>query len=69
MTLINSGAEVAKLVSAYLNEHNMAHNGQNGSTRYYVTDRPHNFSTLATLFLGNDISDDVTKVTLEKNER
>ena len=69
VTLINSGAEVAKLVSAYLNEHNMAHSSQNGSTRYYVTDRPHNFSTLATLFLGNDISDDVTKVTLENNER
>ncbi|MBQ8994788.1 MAG: glutamate racemase [Oscillospiraceae bacterium] len=64
ITLINSGKEIADHAAQVIRENNFENNVSSGKTDFFVTDRPHNFSTLATLFLGEDISNNVTKISL-----
>lgn len=66
VTLVDSGAETAKVVAAEI--HNMkirSESGKTGTIRYFVTDNAEKFAILASCFIGSDISGQVGQVTLE----
>jgi len=66
VTLIDSGAETAKMVAEDLNMRNInSSNTSNGSIKYFVTDSIDGFSTLASRFLESEVSGMVEQVTIE----
>lgn len=60
--LINSGAEAAVLLAQ--NAH-PAEEGESGKIRYFVSDSVPGFARLASLFLGETIGADVTRIEIE----
>ncbi|SBW09661.1 Glutamate racemase [uncultured Eubacteriales bacterium] len=59
VTLVNSGAACARQVASLLEENG---GGRPGVRRYFVSDRVDDFSTLASVFLGEDVRGDVEQV-------
>lgn len=63
VTLINAGAEGARAVAQALKDQgNLARREVPGHCRYFVSDRVEDFAQLASLFLGWDVTEDVTQV-------
>jgi len=66
VTLIDSGAETAKMVAEDLFERDMlATRNENGTIRYFVTDSIVGFSKLASGFLESEVKGMVEQVTIE----
>ena len=66
VTLIDSGAETAKLVAGDINERLMeAPVGAAAAIKYYVTDSIEGFSALASRFMESDVQGMVEQITLE----
>ena len=66
VTLIDSGAETAKLVADDLHARSAkADGGSEGTIKYYVTDSIDGFSTLASQFLESDVYGMVEQIALE----
>ena len=66
VTLVDSGAETAKLVAEELFSRDMlSAGGTHGTIRYFVTDSIDGFSALASRFLESEVSGLVEKITLE----
>ena len=66
VTLIDSGAETAKMVAQDLNMRNItSSNTSNGSIKYFVTDSIDGFSALASRFLESEVLGMVEQVTIE----
>ena len=61
LTLINSGAEAAKGLYKTL-----GNKSESGETKYFVSDNPDNFRSLASLFLEEDIGAHTHKIDIEK---
>lgn len=63
VTLINTGAEGARQVTALLAQRDgLAPKGHEGNRRYFVSDSVADFSRLASQFLQQDVTEDVTKI-------
>lgn len=66
VTLIDSGAAAANYVRELLEKQDMlAYDSNEAKYRYYVTDAPQGFTSVASLLLGEDISDKVERVSIE----
>ena len=61
VTLINRGSEAAKKL---LSSKTTTQDGH-GSTEYYVSDSPENFSSVASIFLGEDFCGGVKKIEIQ----
>ena len=68
VTLLDSGAEVAREVAHWLREHDLAAAGQNGQREWYVSDTADGFSALASIFLGRPVTETVTQVAVGTEE-
>ncbi len=56
VTLIDSGLEEAKYIEERLNAENMRNSSEHiGSAKFFVSDRPQNFSSVASVLLGENI--------------
>ena len=60
VTLINSGSEAAKQLLGLKGD-----GVGGGSVRYYVSDSPENFSSVASIFLGEDFIGGVEKIEIQ----
>ncbi len=66
VTLIDSGASLARHTAASLRQSDtLAAPEQTGSLRCFVSDRPHDFARLASLFLRSDADPDVALIDIE----
>lgn len=66
VTLIDSGAAVARQLCGYLQEHDLAaEETQVGACRWYVSDSTEGFGVLASRFLGRPVTEPVEQVSLE----
>ena len=66
VTLINSGKEAALYAKKVLSENDLLSDRESAEyTGFYVSDTPQNFSNIASLFLGRDISGKVSKTDIE----
>lgn len=67
--IVDSGSCAAAALKEYLERTELANkskeNSHCGKTEYYVSDCPHNFGEIASLFLGEKV-DDVTQIDIEK---
>lgn len=52
LKLIDSGAASARQMYRTLEKSNLLNDGGDGETEYYVTDKPNNFTAVASVFLG-----------------
>lgn len=60
--IIDAGREAAKATAALLSEKRLRNDGEkNGSVRYFVSDETQNFTSIASIFLGEE-AQNVTKV-------
>lgn len=67
VTLINSGAEVAKLLKSYFEENDLGcERSAKKQYRYYVSDNVDGFETLGGIFLEEKIDGQVEKIDIEK---
>ena len=65
VTLVDSGAAVARRVCAYLRESGQAADpAQTGGCRWYVSDSTEGFASLASLFLGRPVTEPVEQVSV-----
>ena len=62
--IIDSGKCAAEALKLYLDENNCA-STSGGSTTYFVSDRPHDFSSTASLFLGEAV-ENVTQINIDE---
>ena len=63
VTLIDSGLEEARYVKSYLDSNGMRNDEEHiGQAKYFVSDRPQNFSSAAETLLGEKIEDDCSFV-------
>ncbi|MCI6257302.1 MAG: glutamate racemase [Clostridiales bacterium] len=67
VTLINAGAEGARAVASRLRELEELSDRPRGSCRYFVSDGVEGFSRLASLFLQQDVSGEVSQVEIGQN--
>lgn len=65
VTLINSGAEIAKQLETSYPEL-LNKEGKTGECHYYVSDNIDNFEHLASMFLRRDVNGQVAKIDIEK---
>lgn len=65
VTLVDSGSAAADALGAYLSENGLLRTSRDGSTAYYVSDRPYDFARTASLFLGEK-AENVTQIDIEK---
>jgi len=65
VTLIDSGAETAKLVAEDVFRREMSSGSVSGTIRYFVTDGIEGFSNLAARFLESEVHGKVEQITLE----
>lgn len=63
VSIVDSGSSAARALKEYLDTSSLS-NTDGGKTEYFVSDRPHDFSKTATLFLGEAVSE-VTKINIE----
>lgn len=61
--IVDSGSCAAFAVKDYLEKEKLA-NTSGGNVKYYVSDRPHDFSNIASLFLGEKV-ENATKINIE----
>ena len=67
VTLIDSGKETALYTAKLLEENNLlTDRSDEGSCEFYVSDTPHNFDTIAGIFLGNNMKSSATRIDIEK---
>ncbi len=67
VALIDSGQATASYCAEYLKSRDMlAPGGKKGELKFYVSDRPGDFSKVASMFLGQEIDDSVCKVDIEQ---
>lgn len=67
VTLIDSGYETALYTAETLKAHNLLTDKNTaGCTEFYVSDTPHNFESVAGLFLGRDMSRSAQRIDIEK---
>lgn len=64
VTLIDAGEEAAKACKAQLKALEIENDGENGTCHYYVSDHPKDFASVAEIFLGKAVQDDVQIVDL-----
>ena len=66
VALVNSGEEIAKVLSSFLREKKLeAPKNLNPVRKYYVTDLTKRFIDIANMFLGENISGSIKKINLE----
>lgn len=65
VVLIDTGYEAAHYVFSMLKEKGIESNGKEGSYQYFVSDRVDDFSSMAAILLGKDISDETHKVCVD----
>ncbi len=65
VTLIDTGYEAAHYVLEMLNEKGLRSDGTSSKNQYFVSDRVDDFSTMASILLGKDISGDLRKVSVD----
>ncbi len=65
VALIDSGAAAAAACRDFLVAHDALNPAKTGDCRFYVTDRPRDFTTVAGMFLGRPVQDDIQLVHLE----
>ncbi len=64
--LLDSGAEVAEQITAWLSDNDCrADENQIGTYRWYVSDSVENFYHLASIFLGREITEPVEQIAIE----
>lgn len=67
--IVDSGSAAASAMKNYLESAELlkdsSHGAPKGSSRYFVSDRPYDFSKLASVFLNEQV-EDVTKIEIEK---
>ena len=63
--LVNVSAAAAAELAAILAERGLL-KGEGGEVRYYVSDEPQDFGATASMFLGEEITCDVTRIDIEK---
>lgn len=63
VTLINSGAEAAKLLAAQVPPKQA---DEEGRVRYFVSDSVPGFARVASIFLGEPVEDEVTRIDIER---
>jgi len=67
VALIDSGKSAANAVKRYLEENDLEADEKSGSIQFYVSDaNVYNFSSLAGMFLGEDIGNNVKKTDIER---
>lgn len=65
--LIDSGKETALYTKKLLMEQNLlSHREEEGVREFYVSDTPHNFESIAGLFLGRDMKSKAVRIDIEK---
>ena len=62
VSLIDSGLETAILCAKQLHEHHALAERNNGSTQFYVSDQPEDFSRVAEIFLGKSVRETVQMI-------
>lgn len=66
VTLVDSGAAVARSVCEYLRAQGKNADGsQKGCCHWYVSDSAEGFSQLASLFLGRPVTEPVEQISIE----
>lgn len=67
VTLIDSGKETALYTKKLLKDSNLlSHRVTSGDRKFFVSDTPHDFDTLAEIFLGKDIKSHALRIDIEK---
>ncbi|MCF0120507.1 MAG: aspartate/glutamate racemase family protein [Oscillospiraceae bacterium] len=67
VTLVDSGAATAEAVAAALSLNDgLTDRTVSGGKRYFVTDSTEGFEHVASMFLGDDLSGEVSRVSLEE---
>ena len=67
VTLIDSGEEEAKYIKEYLDNNNLRNeNEHKGTARYFVSDRPQNFTSAAQTLLGENIENECSFIDIFK---
>lgn len=64
--LINVGAAAAEELSGIITARGTAVGGRTGTVKYFVSDEPQGFERVASIFLGEEIRDTVTRIDIEK---
>ena len=65
VALIDTGYEAAHYVLSMLKEKGIESNNEKGSYQYFVSDRVDDFSSMAAILLGKDISDETHKACVD----
>ena len=68
VTLIDSGEACAKACAELLREHDALARRDEGSCRFFVSDRPHDFGELAARFLGRPVGECVEEIKWDGDE-
>lgn len=66
VTLINVGAAAAEELCDTVTSRAKKGHGETGNVRYFVSDEPQGFERTASIFLGEEITDRVTRIDIEK---
>ena len=66
VTLIDSGAACADYAGAWLRERDLLARRDVGACRYFVSDSTQDFARLASIFLGQPVTDPVERVEIEQ---
>lgn len=67
VTLIDSGKATALYTAKLLEENNLQTDSENrGEYKFFVSDTPHNFEAMASMFLGLDVRSQVTQIDIEQ---
>ncbi|MBQ8552510.1 MAG: glutamate racemase [Clostridia bacterium] len=65
-SLINVGAAAAEELRDIITARGMHDTEREGAVKYYVSDEPQGFERIASIFLGEEITDKVTRIDIEK---
>ena len=66
VTLIDSGAASAKALRRMLEERGLLASRQQGTARFYVSDRPEDFERIASVFLGETMHHSAERIDIEQ---
>ena len=66
VSLINVGAAAAEELRDIISARGQANENHIGSVKYFVSDEPTGFGRIASIFLGEEISETVTRIDIEK---
>jgi len=68
VTLIDAGKEAALVCEKTLRERELLKKEGTGSCRFFVSDRPDDFTAVASMFLGREVSEEVEQVTINNEQ-